>query len=581
MMTKPRASLLFACWLTLALALLPVLRAQEPPPAPAAPAEPAAPAPAVEKAPPATQADDKAVAPEAKKPEAPLRELGATEEKPDGTAKKKPARRPRAYGVHGNSDQPPHFGDQTVASGSSQSEAVSIFGNTTVDGHLTDAAVSIFGNTTVNGTVDDSAVSVFGTTTINGQVKGEAVAVFGDMVLGPQADIGGETVVVFGKLTRAPGAQNHGGIQEVGSFGPFRNLGDGLHAWINSCLLMGRPLWIGENLGWAWLVAACFLVFYLLLALLFPAGIEKSVEVLEQKPGGTFLAALLAMLLTPILMVLLVITGVGILLVPFLAVGILFANLFGKAAVLAWLGRRVTRLFGHEGLAGSVVVAVFIGSLIVWALYLVPILGFLLYKFFGFLGFGMVVYRLVLSTKRDKPAVVAAPAATGMAAAAGSVPPPAVVGLPPLVGSESPAAGFAPLAVPPISAATLPRVGFWLRLAASLLDAVLVGMMCGFLSKMWHGFGVFPFWFAVYSVAMWSSKGTTIGGIICGLKVVRLDDRPIEWSVALVRALGGFLSLAVAGLGFIWVAFDDDKQSWHDKIAGTTIVRVPKGTPLL
>ena len=43
----------------------------------------------------------------------------------------------------------------------------------------------------------------------------------------------------------------------------------------------------------------------------------------------------------------------------------------------------------------------------------------------------------------------------------------------------------------------------------------------------------------------------------------------------------GFLSLFVAGLGFIWVAFDDEKQSWHDKIAGTTIVRVPKGTPLL
>jgi len=29
------------------------------------------------------------------------------------------------------------------------------------------------------------------------------------------------------------------------------------------------------------------------------------------------------------------------------------------------------------------------------------------------------------------------------------------------------------------------------------------------------------------------------------------------------------------------VAFDDDRQSWHDKIAGTTIVKVPKGTSLL
>ena len=87
--------------------------------------------------------------------------------------------------------------------------------------------------------------------------------------------------------------------------------------------------------------------------------------------------------------------------------------------------------------------------------------------------------------------------------------------------------------------------------------------------------------YAAYCALMWATKGTTIGGIICGLKVVRLDGRPLDWSIAIVRVLGGFLSLAIAGLGFIWVAFDDERQSWHDKIAGTTIVQVPKGTPLL
>lgn len=571
-MNKPRLSFLFACWLTLALALLPVLRAEETPPATPAPAAEAA-APVVEKSAEAAPAEDKAVAPAEDKPAGELRELGAEDSKP--ATKKKSSRRIRGMGVHGGGDQPPHFGDQTIPADKSQSEAVTIFGDTTVDGHLTDAAVSIFGNTTVNGTVDDAAVSVFGTTTVNGKVKGEAVAVFGDLVLGPEADIGGQTVVVFGKLIRSPGAQTHGGVQEVGAFGPFRSLGGGLRAWINSCLLMGRPLWIGENLGWAWIVAACFLIFYLLLALLFPSGIEKSIEVLEQKPGGTFLAALLAMLLTPILIILLAITGVGILLIPFLIVGLIIGTLFGKAAVLAWLGRRVTRPFGHEGVMGSVLMAVFVGSLIVWALYLVPVLGFLLYKFFGFLGLGMVIHRLMLSMKRDKPPVVAAP-----------VPSPAMAGgftalPPPLAGTGSAPAPAAPLAVPPVSAATLPRAGFWLRLAASALDAILLGMLCGFLGSMWHGFGVFPFWFAAYHVALWANKGTTIGGIICGLKVVRLDDRPLDWTVAVVRALGAFLSLAVAGLGFIWVAFDDDKQSWHDKIAGTTIVRVPRGTALL
>jgi uncharacterized RDD family membrane protein YckC len=137
-----------------------------------------------------------------------------------------------------------------------------------------------------------------------------------------------------------------------------------------------------------------------------------------------------------------------------------------------------------------------------------------------------------------------------------------------------------------ISAATLPRVGFWIRVAAALLDLVLLGIALGMTEGLFRVFnfhpgGAFPFWVAAYSVIMWATKGTTIGGIICGLKVVRLDDRPVDWGVAIVRGLSAFLSLAVAGIGFIWVAFDDEKQSWHDKIAGTTIVKVPKGTPLI
>jgi uncharacterized RDD family membrane protein YckC len=48
-----------------------------------------------------------------------------------------------------------------------------------------------------------------------------------------------------------------------------------------------------------------------------------------------------------------------------------------------------------------------------------------------------------------------------------------------------------------------------------------------------------------------------------------------------VRGLGGFISLAVLGLGYIWVAFDPERQSWHDKIAGTTIVHMPKGVSLI
>ena len=146
----------------------------------------------------------------------------------------------------------------------------------------------------------------------------------------------------------------------------------------------------------------------------------------------------------------------------------------------------------------------------------------------------------------------------------------------------------APLATPIISASTFPRAGLFIRLCALALDGILLGMLVGFTSGMLprfmqfgHGPGGVLIAMAVYGAVMWKHKGTTIGGIVCGLKVVRLDHREIDWATAIVRALSCFLSLFVAGLGFLWVAFDDEKQSWHDKIAGTVVVRVPKGVSLL
>ena len=55
----------------------------------------------------------------------------------------------------------------------------------------------------------------------------------------------------------------------------------------------------------------------------------------------------------------------------------------------------------------------------------------------------------------------------------------------------------------------------------------------------------------------------------------------MDWVTAVVRALACFLSLIVIGLGFLWIAFDPEKRGWHDKIAGTVVVRLPKGMSLV
>ena len=96
-------------------------------------------------------------------------------------------------------------------------------------------------------------------------------------------------------------------------------------------------------------------------------------------------------------------------------------------------------------------------------------------------------------------------------------------------------------------------------MAALLLDALLVGILIDLLH---HLFNLELLVLAVYGAAMWKLRGSTIGGIVFDLQVVRQDGREIDWATAIVRALACFLSLAAAGLGFIWIAFDDGKQAF-------------------
>jgi uncharacterized RDD family membrane protein YckC len=84
----------------------------------------------------------------------------------------------------------------------------------------------------------------------------------------------------------------------------------------------------------------------------------------------------------------------------------------------------------------------------------------------------------------------------------------------------------------------------------------------------------------VYHVWFWAWKQTTVGGIICQLRLVRTDGAPLRFAEALVRGLSGIFSLAVVGLGFFWILRDPERQAWHDRIAGTYVVKVPRNWPI-
>ena len=465
----------------------------------------------------------------------------------------------------------------TTVDGEVSDAAVSVLGSTTVNGSVGDAAVSVLGSTTVNGSVGDAAVSVLGSTTVNGHV-GEVVAVGGNIELGPKADVSGDIVVVGGTLQRDPAAVVHGQVQQV-------SIGQHFFVWVKSALFKGRLLCFESGTGWAWMVAGAALGLYLLLALIFPRGIEKCAETLEQRPGFTILTALLTMLAMPLVITLLAITGIGILVIPFLVTGLFAAKLFGRATMLAWFGRRFTGWLGG-GLFSHAVMNVLIGGILVALLYTVPILAFIVSMLIGVIGLGAVIYALILSMRRNGSGAKPAPAAVAVVPMAG--PPPPVAGVAFAAGGASESVAGAvppvvPVAAPPavVSAATLPRAGFWVRTGALAIDLILCVLIIEVIPWVHFRCSLCLLVLAVYGAVMWKLRGTTVGGSICHLKVVRLDDRPLDWTVVVVRALSCFLSLFVVGLGFLWVAFDDEKQSWHDKIAGTAVVQMPKGVALI
>jgi uncharacterized RDD family membrane protein YckC len=70
------------------------------------------------------------------------------------------------------------------------------------------------------------------------------------------------------------------------------------------------------------------------------------------------------------------------------------------------------------------------------------------------------------------------------------------------------------------------------------------------------------------------TTGQTLGKRMLGMKVVRSTGEPMRAGVAFLRWVGYLLSGLIFYLGFLWIAFDGRKQGWHDKIAGTCVIRV-------
>jgi len=76
----------------------------------------------------------------------------------------------------------------------------------------------------------------------------------------------------------------------------------------------------------------------------------------------------------------------------------------------------------------------------------------------------------------------------------------------------------------------------------------------------------------VYFIFLATAGGQTIGKYVMGVRVVRLDGKPMNYWGGTLRWFGYLASLLPLGLGFFWVVIDDRRRGFHDKIAGTCVI---------
>jgi uncharacterized RDD family membrane protein YckC len=126
-------------------------------------------------------------------------------------------------------------------------------------------------------------------------------------------------------------------------------------------------------------------------------------------------------------------------------------------------------------------------------------------------------------------------------------------------------------------ALTAERSGFWRRFAATVIDGALLDIVTWILILVVHDAGyVLGLLVTIgYYTYFHGSTGQTPGDAALSIRVVDLRDdtgKPIGYGRAFVRWLVSIVSGVVFLIGYLWMLWDPEKQTWHDKAAGSVVV---------
>ena len=121
-----------------------------------------------------------------------------------------------------------------------------------------------------------------------------------------------------------------------------------------------------------------------------------------------------------------------------------------------------------------------------------------------------------------------------------------------------------------------PRASFGRRLVAYLLDSILIGIIYGVVYAISKPLA-YPAGILVGLIYFTYFEGTpsgqTVGKKALGIRVIDFSaGGPIGHARAFIRYISRFLSTIPCLLGYFWMLWDKEKQTWHDKLATSVVV---------
>lgn len=141
----------------------------------------------------------------------------------------------------------------------------------------------------------------------------------------------------------------------------------------------------------------------------------------------------------------------------------------------------------------------------------------------------------------------------------------------------------------PMGTAQVAYGGFWIRVVAYIIDAILISLVLGLVTSI---FGVrymdmddmsqidptvnllsLAVAWLYFALMESSERGATVGKMAMGLRVVTNDGKRLSFMNATGRYFAKILSAIIFCIGFIMIAFTDRKRGLHDMIASTLVIK--------